>query len=267
MLLRRSFELALTAAFALVLVGCTDSNSEFTEVSHDEPEIGHDDHSGHGHGHHGPNGGEIVEVGNEEFHAEVVVDESSHQIDVYILGSDAATAKPIAASEISLSFKHGDELEEFKLTAAALDGEPEGESSKFTIADGELFEELHEHSEGATLSFSAGGEELSGTVTHSHDHGHSHGHGDEHAHGDDAHGEKHGDNDDDAHHDDHPAGEKDGEGHKHGKDHDDDGDEHGDKADSAASGENKGPADSDKDKSDSDQVAKDDATEDKPANE
>lgn len=265
MLFRRSFELALTAVFALILTGCTDGSSDFTEVSHDEPEVGHDDHSGHGHGAHGPNGGDIVEVGNEEFHAEVVVDEDEHRINVFILGSDAKTAKPIAASEISISFKHGDEVEEFKLAASALDGEAEGQASKFTIADEELFEELHEHSEGATLKFTSGGEELSGTVTHSHDHGHSHGHGDEHAHGDDAHGEKHGDNDDDAHHDDHPAGDKDGEGHKHGKDHDDD--EHGDKADSAASGENKGPADSDKDKSESDEVTKESATEDKPAKE
>ncbi|MDA0807002.1 MAG: hypothetical protein O2983_04375 [Planctomycetota bacterium] len=214
MLLRRSFELALTAAFALVLAGCTDGNSEFTEVSHDESEVAHDDHSGHGHGHHGPNGGEIVEVGNEEFHAEVVVDEGTHRIDVFVLGSDAKTAKPIDASEISLSFKHGDEVEDFKLTAAALDGEPEGQSSKFTLTSEELFEELHEHSEGATLSFTAGGESLSGTVTHSHDHGDDHGH----AHGDD-----------DAHHDAHSKGDEAGEDHKHDKDHD--GDEPGEKTD------------------------------------
>ena len=229
MLLRRSFELALTAAFALVLAGCTDGNSEFTEVNHDESEVAHDDHSGHGHGHHGPNGGEIVEVGNEEFHAEVVVDEGTHRIDVFVLGSDAKTAKHIDASEISLSFKHGDEVEDFKLTAAAIDGEPEGQSSKFTLTSEELFEELHEHSEGATLSFTAGGESLSGTVTHTHDHGDDHGDDHGHAHGDD-----------DAHHDAHSKGNEDGEDHKH------DGDEHGEKADSAdatnAAGEEDKPA-------------------------
>jgi hypothetical protein len=185
MLFRRSFELAITAAFALILAGCTDSGSEFTEVSHDESEIGHEDHSGHGHGAHGPNGGEIVEVGNEEFHAEVVVDEGKHRIDVFILGSDAKTAKPIAASEISISFKHGDVVEDFKLAAAALDGEPEGQSSKFSITDEELFEELHEHSEGATLSFTDGDQTLTGTVKHSHDHEGEHGH---EGHGDDDHG-------------------------------------------------------------------------------
>jgi len=234
MLFRRSFELAMTAAFALVLAGCSDSGSEFTEVSHDESEIGHEDHSGHGHGVHGPNGGEIVEVGNEEFHAEVVVDEDKHRIDVFILGSDAKTAKPIAASEISISFKHGDEVEAFKLAASALEGEAEGQASKFSITDEELFEELHEHSEGATLSFTDGDQALTGTVKHSH--AHEDGHGD---HGDGDHGDgDEGHRDDDDGHGEHAKGDHDDEDHKHGEGHDKDGDEHGE---AEHSKENKGP--------------------------
>ena len=198
MLFRRSLELALVAAFAVIVTGCTSGDSEFKEVSNDESEVGHDDHSSHGHGAHGPNGGDIVEVGDEEFHAEVVVDEDEHRIDVFILGSDAKTAKPISASEISINFKHGAEVEEFKLTASALEGETDGQASKFTITDEELFEELHEHSEGATLNFSDGDQVLTGTVNHSHDHGHGNGDdehakddhdGDEHKHGD---GDEHG---------------------------------------------------------------------------
>lgn len=219
MLFRRSFELALTVAFALVLTGCTDGSSEFTEVSHDEPEVGHDDHSGHGHGAHGPNGGDIVEVGNEEFHAEVVVDEDEQRIDVFILGSDAKTAKPIAASEIAISFKHGEEVEEFKLAASALDGEAEGQASKFSITDEELFEELHEHSEGATLTFADGDQTLTGTVKHSHSHDHGHG---DHDHGHEGHG------DDDQGHEEHAKDDHDDDDHKHGEGHDKDGDEDGD---------------------------------------
>lgn len=212
MLLQRSLEMTLTVAMALVLTGCAGGDSAYTEVSHDESEMATDDHSGHGHGHggHGPNGGDIVELGNEEFHAEFVVDEANHQIDVYILGSDAETAKPIEATEISISFKHGESVEEFKLAAAPLTGELPGQSSRFTLADAEAFAELHEHPEGATLSITVGEESLTGTVKHSHDHGD--GHGDHHGHG------EHSDDD--------------GEGHKHGKGHED-GDGHakdGDKA-------------------------------------
>lgn len=223
MLFRRSFELTLVAAFAVILTGCTNNDSGFTEVSHDESEVGHGDHSGHDHGAHGPNGGDIVEVGNAEFHAEVVVDEGEHRIDVFILGSDVKTAKPIAASEIAISFKHGEEVEEFKLAASPLDGEAEGQASKFSITDEELFEELHEHSEGATLTFADGDQTLTGTVKHSHDHGHEHGH---------AHGDEHGHDDrgDDEH-----AKDEDGDDHKH----DEASNEHGDKADSKSDGESK----------------------------
>lgn len=224
MLLQRSLEMTLTVAFALVLTGCTGGDSAYTEVGHDEPELATEDHSAHGHGSHGPNGGDIVELGNEDFHAEFVVDEAAHRMDVYILGSDAETAKPIEATEISLSFKHGDEVEEFKLAAAPLDGEPEGQSSKFTLADEEAFGELHEHAEGGTLSIAAGEESLTGTVKHSHGAGHDDGHGSEH--GDDDEGHKHGK---------HAAGDDDSEGHKHGKGHDDDGDEHGKDGDKAHS--------------------------------
>jgi hypothetical protein len=240
MLFRRSFELTLIAAFAVILTGCAGGDSKFTEVGHDESEVGHDDHSAHGHGSHGPNGGDIVEVGSSEFHAEVVVDEDEHRIDVFILGPDAKTARPIGASEISISFKHGDEVEEFKLAASALEGEVEGQASKFSITDEELFEELHEHSEGATLSFAAGGESLSGTVTHSHDHG-------------DEHGDSHSDDDDDDEHEEHARGD-DEEDHKHGKGHDKDGDEHGENDSDKESKDAAPPTDagSDDDKEDND---------------
>lgn len=245
MLLRRSVELTLIAAFAFAFTGCAGGDAEFTEVGHDESEVADDDH---GHGHHGPNGGEIVEVGNEEFHAEVVVDESSNRVDVYILGSDAKTAKPIEATDISLSFKHGDEVEDFKLAAAALDGEPEGQASKFTLTSEEFIEELHEHSEGATLTFTAGEESLTGTVTHSHDHGEGEAHGDHH-HGDHDHGDKHAD------------GDKEKADHKHDKDHDSDSDKH-DKQDADESKADKAPA---KDEATADKAAKPEAAADKAA--
>ncbi|MDA0282281.1 MAG: hypothetical protein O3B86_02900 [Planctomycetota bacterium] len=200
MFLRKSLELTLATVCAIVISGCTSGDSGYSVVDTSESEIGHGDHEEHGHGQHGPNGGDIVELGNEEFHAEVVVDESAHRIDIFILGSDAATAKAIEVSEISLTFKHGDEVEEFKLAAVTLDGEPEGQSSKFTLNSEDAFEELHRHSEGATLSFTVGDQTLTGTVIHSHSHDEEHGHD----HGEASHGDNH---DDHGKHADHKPGE------------------------------------------------------------
>ena len=206
MLLERKLALALTAVAALILPGCTGGNSDYAEVDPNESEVahgdhGHHDHGDHDHGHHGPNGGDIVELGNEEFHAEFVVDELANRIDVFILGSDAKTAKPIEATELSLSFKHDDEVEEFKLTAVEQDGEPDGHASLFTLTSDEVVDELHEHTEGATLSFTAEEQTLTGAVTHDHDHDHDHGHGHGHGHGD----HDHGDHD----HDEHKEGDED----------------------------------------------------------
>ncbi len=123
----------------------------------------------HGHGQKGPNGGEIVELGDEDFHAEVVLDEKKGEMSIYILGRDAKTAKPIEATELVLSFKHGDKSEDFKLVATKQEGDAEGQASLFSITDPKLMDELHEHAEdGATLAFAVGEKKLSGVIKHSH---------------------------------------------------------------------------------------------------
>lgn len=234
----RGIECLLIVA-ALAISGCTGSNSEYTEVDPSEPEVGHGDHGhgGHDHGSHGPNGGDIVELGTEDMHAELVVDEEAHRINVHILGGDIKAAKPIEAAEISLSFKHGDEVEEFKLAAAPKDGEPEGQSSLFTLKSDEAFEELHEHPEGATISITVGEETFTGIATHDHDHAHGHDHGDDdHGHGDEGHDHGDGDKDHDDEADHKEGDDKSAEDHNH-KDGDDD--EHKD--------EDNAKSDSDKD--------------------
>lgn len=122
-------------------------------------------HAGH---EHGPHEGHVIELGSEEFHAEVVDDHGKDELGIYILGSDAKTAKPIEATELVLTFKHGEKTEEFKLAAVKQDGDPEGKASFFKITSEALFEELHEHSEGATLTFKVGETTLTGTVKHEH---------------------------------------------------------------------------------------------------
>ena len=123
----------------------------------------------HGHGQKGPNGGEIVELGDEDFHAEVVLNEKKGELSIYILGSDAKTAKPIEATELVLSFKHGDKSEDFKLLATKQEGDAEGQASLFFTADPKLLDELHEHAEdGAALTFTVGEKKLAGVIKHSH---------------------------------------------------------------------------------------------------
>src|SRR5437867_4454418 len=62
-----------------------------------------DAESGQAHSHeHGPHDGELIELGEEEYHAEVVFDEDSHKVTLYLLGDDAKSAVAIEAKELTL---------------------------------------------------------------------------------------------------------------------------------------------------------------------
>ncbi len=171
----------------LSLAGCTQED-DYRVPTVEEADAPVDDaHAGHDHHAHGPHGGSIVELGTHDIHAEAVLDEDESRLDIYILGSDAKTAEAIDATSLTLSFKHGDESEDFELAAAPQEGDAEGTASKYSITSEDLSQELHHHKEGAALQFMADGIAYTGTVVHDHDHGH-HEHGDEdgHAHGEDS---------------------------------------------------------------------------------
>jgi hypothetical protein len=95
----------------------------------------------HDHGEKGPHGGGIVELGEEEYHGEIVVDHDSHAVIVYILGKDAKTAQPVSATEVSLTQEGKTAL---TLKAAPQTGEANGKSSKFQLEDGDVVHELME---------------------------------------------------------------------------------------------------------------------------
>ncbi len=190
MKIQHTLQVIPAALVSVGLLGCADSGSGYQEVTPEAAKAAADSHD-HDHSHaHGPNGGDLVELGDHSIHAEVVFDEGSGKFDVYLLGDDAKAAHPVSLTELTLSFAHGDDSEDFTLAAAPLDGEPEGQSSRFSITSKEIAEEFHEHSEGAHLHFSIDGKEYKGEVHHHHDHaGHDHGDHADHDHGDAAHSE------------------------------------------------------------------------------
>ena len=93
----------------------------------------------HGHGDKGPHGGGIVELGDEEYHAEIVVDHDTKSLAVFVLGKDAKTAEQVAAGEISITPEGKESL---ALKAAPQKGDGDGKASKFQIVDEALVHEL-----------------------------------------------------------------------------------------------------------------------------
>lgn len=139
------------------------------DTSHDA-EHGHAHSHDHGHG-HGPHEGDLIELGEEEFHAEVVFDEEANKVVVYFLGPDAKANVAIEAKELSLEMPGKDAAVTHALTAAPQDGDGEGKSSRFEIKSEELIEAFH-HDPKTVGKFkvSINGKDFNGEIKHSHDH-------------------------------------------------------------------------------------------------
>jgi hypothetical protein len=169
----------------LLCCGCP-SNEEYREFDEGDDVTNVTPVEEHAH-EHGPHGGHIIELGEEEYHAEVVVDEA-RKLTVYLLGPDAATAAPIAAESIAFELGDLDAPTVLTLNAVPLEGEPEGQSSRFEAAADALPESVHDIEElhGAVV-VDVGGLSYVGALSHDHDHGHDHDHDHGHAEGEAGH--------------------------------------------------------------------------------
>lgn len=117
---------------------------------------------------HGPNGGHIVELG--DYHGEVVVGDG-RVFTLYLLGADAKTPAPVADASAKLRAQVGAEQKEIPLTAAPLEGETDGKTSRFTAAADALPVEIIdvEDLKGDVVLVIAGKETV-GAIAHDHDH-------------------------------------------------------------------------------------------------
>ncbi|MFM9966371.1 MAG: hypothetical protein ACKV2Q_34780 [Planctomycetaceae bacterium] len=171
----------LSAAVMLGLSGLAGCGGEqggdyrpFNKEKDKAPDAEHGHAHSHDHGEaHGPHHGDLIELGDEEFHAEAVFDEDANKITLYLLGPDAKTAVAIKAKELSLEMPGKEAPVAHGLSAAPLDGEAEGKSSRFEITSPELFEAFHHDPKIAgKFKVTLGGKEFTAAIKHEHDHGH-----------------------------------------------------------------------------------------------
>jgi len=171
----RSIALAL-AAFAMFFIGCNSETPSDAPPSNGigatelPPETVDDAHA-HAHPSEGPHHGALIELGAEEYHAELVHDEESGEVTIYVLDSAASGAVPIDAAEITINITHDGAGEQFELAASPDAGDPEGKSSRFVSNDEHLSEDLHDDHAEATLVLTIDGKSFRGEVQHGHDHG------------------------------------------------------------------------------------------------
>ena len=172
------FSQAVLVALSITLAGCADESASSTEsaltiseLPPDTVEVAHD------HPSEGPHHGALIELGAEEYHAELVHDEDAGTVTIYILDGAAKETVSIAAAEITINMKHDGNAEQFTLAASADSGDPEGQSSRFVSDDEHLGEDLDAEDVEATLVLSIDGKSFRGDIHHDHDHaGHGHDH-------------------------------------------------------------------------------------------
>lgn len=158
------------------LLGCTQEKKDEATYNKAESAEKKEDH-GHDHPEHGPHKGDLIELGNEEYHGELVHDDKS--LTIYILDGAAKKAVPIKATEITINISHGDEPEQFKLTAKPEEGEKDGMSSRFVSEDDHLLSHIDEEDTKKELVLEIDGKPFRGAIVHHHEgagHDHDHDH-------------------------------------------------------------------------------------------
>jgi hypothetical protein len=160
---------AVLLTAALAFAGCNQGDD--TRTFSDADDVAHTDDHAHEHA-HGPHDGHLVELGGEDYHAEVTLDAASRRLTVYILDAELKPL-PTDAQSVSVRLKLGDETKEITLPAQPQATDGEGKSSQFAMTEGALPESIKdaEGLEGEVV-VSIGGTQYRGAVTH--DHGHDH---------------------------------------------------------------------------------------------
>lgn len=168
------------AMMTMIVAGCADDNSSSPEATVPEivgPETAGPPNTMDGHAHptEGPHHGDLVELGNEEYHAEILHVEDSGMITIYVLNGAATEQVPIDATEVTINAKHEGQPEQFTLTASPDATDPQGKSSRFISNDQELAHCLDEEGAGPRLVLTINGKSYRGKVSHNHSHaGHGH---------------------------------------------------------------------------------------------
>ena len=130
-----------------------------------------------GHAEEGPHQGSLIELGKEEYHAELVHDDAAHKVTIYLL--DGAAQKPVGSAdkELVVNLVVAGKPQQFKLPAAPQDGDAAGQASRFEVVDEAFCEALDAEKTTGRVNVTIAGKTFSGDVAHSghdHDHGHKH---------------------------------------------------------------------------------------------
>ena len=153
---------------------------------HEEHEHDGDEHAHHGHGTLGPHGGHLIELGDDAYHAELVHQEDTDQLILYLLDGQAAERATVRVDEATLNLIIDGKPAQYELAALPFENETEDRCSRFAATDAQLVDCFcHDEQIHGRLNLIIAGKTYVGIIKHR-------GHGEQSAH-------DHHDHDHDAH--------------------------------------------------------------------
>ncbi|MEO8498858.1 MAG: hypothetical protein ABI614_27670 [Planctomycetota bacterium] len=165
----------IAACTLLLLAAC---NSSAPSPVPAPPAVDHSEHDhahAHSHAETGPNGGHLVELGDEAYHIEWTHDDATGLVTLYVLDGTAQKFVPIPSEAITITVKVKDSTE-YHLAAVDSIGDPPV-SAKFELKSPELLVALGLAGAGADVSvaLTIDGKDYRGEFER-HEHGHNHDH-------------------------------------------------------------------------------------------
>ena len=172
--MKRMLALTCLSLSSIAMLGCADKpagdpdDAEVIVIDELPPDV----ELAGGHPTAGPHGGELIELGNEEYHAEMLHEEGVAPT-IYLLDGSATEQVAVATPTLLLNMVVDENPTQLTFTASPENGETDGKSSRFVCADENAEELVHHHGD-ARLSVQIDGRGFTGTL-HAHDHaGHDH---------------------------------------------------------------------------------------------
>lgn len=139
-----------------------------------------DGHEGHDHGKdeheaHGPHNGELLEVGKEEYHVELCVNDEKKQVVVFLLDSKVKSYVALTVPFVAVNAKVKGKPVQFKLKAMPQKDDKPGTASAFGLEGADLVDAIHDESSEAKLALKIADKAYTVKLKHDHDHaGHDH---------------------------------------------------------------------------------------------
>ena len=158
--------------FGIALLATTGCYKTGDQGSAKKPAESHE----HDHPTVGPHKGSLIELGVEEYHAELVHDDDAHKVTIYLFDGHVKDKVTSSDATIPLNFVVDGKPVQYALKAAPQAGDAAGASSRFELVDEALCKAIDDEKAKGKLNVTLGGKSYSGELKHDHGHDHDHGH-------------------------------------------------------------------------------------------